>query len=193
MGKRSNFVRHKGDFYRTTDPRAVAALLPHIEEHCDVCEPCAGAGDLARQLDRAGYACVALYDIEPAVPYRESAIEQRDALTLTLADLRGADCIITNPPWTREILHPLIEHLSSLAPTWLLFDADWVQTKQSAPYMRLCTDIVAVGRLRWMQGTKHDGKDNSAWYRFCAADAPAATRFHGRAAKPVAEEIEVAA
>lgn len=184
MGKRSDFTRHKGDFYRTTDPRAVAALRPFIAPGTAYCEPCAGEGDLFQLLyDILAARPTALYDIVPQVNERCPVVIGKDALTLTCDDLFGADCIITNPPWTRTILHPLIVHLSSLAPTWLLFDSDWSQTKQSAPYMRLCTDIVAVGRLRWMQGTKHDGKDNASWFRFCAAEAPAVTRFHGRRAE----------
>jgi hypothetical protein len=47
-------------------------------------------------------------------------------------DIQAASMFITNPPWDRKVLHPLIEHLSSIAPTWLLFDADWMHTKQSS-------------------------------------------------------------
>ena len=41
-----------------------------------------------------------------------------------------------------------------LAPTWLLFDADWAHTKQAAPYLRHCSHIVSVGRVHWMAGTQ---------------------------------------
>ena len=34
--------------------------------------------------------------------------------------------------------------------------------------MPACTDIVAVGRLRWIEGTTMSGKQNFAWYRFDA-------------------------
>jgi hypothetical protein len=93
-----------------------------------------------------------------------------DALTVTLQDLdcTGATHIITNPVWTRPILHRMIEHFSAMRPTWLLFDADWLHTKQSAPYQHLCRKVVSVGRLIWIEGTTTSGKDNCAWHLFDA-------------------------
>jgi hypothetical protein len=32
--------------------------------------------------------------------------------------------------------------------------------------MASCSDIVAIGRVKWTEGSKHTGKDNYAWYRF---------------------------
>lgn len=91
------------------------------------------------------------------------AIDQVDAMTLTKCH---ADCFITNPPWTRTILHPLIDHLSNIAPTWLLFDADWMHTVQAKTYLKRCVKIVSVGRVKWIAGSKHTGLDNAAWYLF---------------------------
>jgi len=88
----------------------------------------------------------------------------QDALAL---DYYGAaDAIITNPPYTRELMHRLIEHFQRIAPTWLLLEADWASTRQAAPFMASCSDIVAIGRVKWIEGSKHTGKDNHAWYRF---------------------------
>ena len=92
----------------------------------------------------------------------------------------SADSFITNPPWDRSILHPLIMHLSDIAPTWLLFDADWMHTRQSTEYMVRCSQIVSVGRVKWIPDSKMTGKDNCAWYLF--ERGAAATRFVGRAA-----------
>ena len=47
----------------------------------------------------------------------------------------SADVFITNPPWRRDVLHPIIVNLSDQAPTWLLLDAGWVHTRQSVPYL----------------------------------------------------------
>lgn len=91
------------------------------------------------------------------------------------------EAFITNPPWTRSLLHPLIVHLSNQAPTWLLFDADWMHTKQAAPYLDRLVRIVSVGRLKWIPDSKMDGKDNCAWYLFNRLyGGPYATIFHGR-------------
>ena len=89
------------------------------------------------------------------------------------------DMFITNPAWDRKILHPLITHLSNLAPIWLLFDADWMHTKQSKAYMHRCAKIVSVGRIKWIPDSKMTGKDNCAWYLF-DKNKWEETRFYGR-------------
>ncbi len=55
MAKRSDgdFERIPNDLYRTWDPRAVRALLPHLAPRTRFVEPCAGAGDLIDQLVNA--------------------------------------------------------------------------------------------------------------------------------------------
>ena len=58
----------------------------------------------------------------------------------------------------------MIEHLSKQKPTWLLFDADWMHTKQSIPYLRYLHKLVSVGRIKWFGNMT--GKDNCAWYLF---------------------------
>jgi hypothetical protein len=60
----------------------------------------------------------------------------------------------------------MIEHFSAMRPTWLLFDADWMHTLQSAPYMKWCRKIVSVGRVKWIPDSTMTGKDNCAWYLF---------------------------
>lgn len=159
MGKRSTFARRKNDAYMTWDPRAGAALSPHLGPMTRFAEPCAGDGSLTEQLVALGHICLSQTDIKPASP----SVSRLNALKITGTT---ADVFITNPPWTRDILHRLIVHLSAIKPTWMLFDADWAHTLQSIPYMPLCRRIVSVGRLRWIKGTDCDSKDNCAWYLF---------------------------
>lgn len=152
MGKRSNFPRIDKDFYRTTDPRAVRPLFEYYDgSKLIYYEPCVGRGDLIELLKPYGE-CVGRSD------YR---LDARTTLYRT-----SAKCFITNPPWTRELLHPIIENLRQQLPTWLLFDADWMFTAQSRPYMQYCKTILPVGRLKWIPGTTDVGKDNCAWYLF---------------------------
>lgn len=176
MGKRSDFERKPRDYYRTWDPRAVRALAPHLKAETRFVEPMAGDGVLADQLTALGHVCAAMWDIEP----QRSDIAQADALTRLVGNL---DCFITNPAWRRDLLHAAIVHLSDQAPTWLLFDADWVHTKQAIPLLPRLRKVVSIGRLRWEEGTAMDGKDNCAWHLF---DRPllgqAAAEFYGRAA-----------
>lgn len=166
MGKRSNFERRERDRY-PTPYAAVVPLLPHLPTFARFDEPCAGDGDLVGHLECSGHKCVTAGDI----------LTGRDALEITMTT---ADMFITNPPWDRTILHPLIDRLSGIAPTWLLFDADWMHTQQSAPYMSRCRKIVSVGRVRWIPDSKMTGKDNSAWYLFDALSQDGAPTFHGK-------------
>ena len=155
MGKRSNFERREADFYPT--PRAaVLPLIPYLRGSGiqNFAEPCAGDGALVRHLEPFGLRCVYSGDIRTG----------QDALALNHYD--AADAIITNPPWSRDVLHRLIEHFQNIAPTWLLLDSDWAQTKQAAPFLPHCSDIVAIGRVKWIEGSKFTGKDNACWYKF---------------------------
>lgn len=179
MGKRSSFTRRRQDAY-DTPASAVLPLVPFLRSNQSFCEPCAGTSALSVALEKkgpVGFSCAQEWDLEP----RSRMIPQKDALDLAEADLNGADLIITNPPWTRSILHPMIEHFSAMKPTWLLFDADWVHTKQAAPYMAHLRKIVSVGRVSWMQNGV-SGKDNCAWYLFDqTGQFTGQTQFFGRA------------
>ena len=174
MGKRSNFERVPRDFYPT--PRAaVLPLIPHLPKEFSYWEPCAGDGALIDHLaDLAGVIYCAASDIEP-----RCSIPQSDALRPQPSSRTSVDLIITNPPWDRKILHPMIEHFCAMSPTWLLFDADWMHTKQSSPYMKWCRKVVSVGRVKWLPDSKMTGKDNCAWYLFDQS-AEGDTVFIGR-------------
>lgn len=160
MGKRSNFKRRKNDAYDTPH-HAVLPLIPYLVPESSFCEPCAGKGQLIMHLQRQGFHCTAAYDIEP----RESSIETMDALDLDLVYLNGADYIVTNPVWTRQLLHPMIDVFRKITTTWLLLDAPWMHTKQAKPYMEYCSMIVSVGRVSWMENGI-SSKDDCCWYRF---------------------------
>jgi hypothetical protein len=159
MGKRSDFERINKDAYMTWDARAVVPLVDYFGGTTDVdltyYEPCVGNGDLVRLLP---YKCVGKSD------------DELDARTTKYQT--DADCFITNPPWSRKLLHPIIENLRSQLPTWLLFDADWMHTQQAIPYLQYCKTIISVGRLKWIPDSPHDGKDNCAWYLFVDYKTP---------------------
>lgn len=177
MSKRAagKFSRRAQDAY-DTPPEAVAPLLPHLSG-CTFAEPCAGKGDLVSALMEAGQFCTALGDIDP----RHKMIPKRDALEWcgTRAMAQDFDYIITNPPWSRDLLHPMIAHFANLRPTWLLFDADWMHTQQAEPYSRLCHKVVSVGRVSWM-GNGVSGFDNCCWYFFDASQEWTGTTFFWR-------------
>jgi hypothetical protein len=99
VGKRSNFERREADFYPTPWD-AVRPLIPYLRGSGikTFAEPCAGDGALVRHLETCGLCCV----------YSGEIRNGKDALDL---DSYGkADAIITNPPWSRDVLHGLITH-----------------------------------------------------------------------------------
>jgi hypothetical protein len=171
MGKRSDFERKPRDFYPTPFA-AVEPLIQHLPEGFAFTEPCAGDGQLCRHLEYFGGTCMWASDIEPQL----EGVLQNDYTELGENEVFESGYIITNPPWDRSLLHPMIEHFTNLRPTWLLFDADWAHTKQSAPYMKKCAKIVSVGRIKWFGNMT--GKDNCAWYLFYNNDIE--TNFYGR-------------
>lgn len=164
MGKRSNFERIERDYYPT--PFEALEPLNHLLfPKTKFAEPMAGNGQLANNLLLLGHECKLLSDIEPSAPF----VDKMDAFDPRLPELieaSGADYIITNPPWDRDILHNTIQTFRSILPTWLLFDADWVHTIQSIEYVPYCHLIQPVGRVKWFPDSSSTGKDNCAWHLF---------------------------
>jgi hypothetical protein len=154
LGKRSTFERVPKDKY---DTPLVAALplLRCLKRGTRFIEPCVGAGHLAYHLKDEGHVMVAAYDWPT------------DART-HVYDAPDDAVFITNPPyWGRpKDLHPLIENLSNQAPTWLLMSADWLFNASSGPLTKRLRRIVAVGRVKWIPGSRYTSKDNAAWLLF---------------------------
>lgn len=168
MGKRSNFERRDRDFY-PTPMSAVVPLRSHLSDEFEYIEPCAGAGDLIDHLSWFGGRCVSAFDIEPM----RDDIKVGDAFREPLGNL-----IITNPPWDRELLHGMIDRFTDGQDCWLLFDADWMHTKQASEFLSLCRKVVSVGRVKWIPDSKMTGKDNCCWYYFSRQGE--GTTFYGR-------------
>ena len=176
MGKRSNFAKRKEDAY-DTPKEAVLPLLPYLPPSTRFIEPCAGRGDLIGHLHDAGHICVGAFDIAPRKPLQATRlhydpeckyyheISKRDALKLYrgtkptghIGHPYKSDMIITNPPWTRGLLHKIIAHFFWQNPTWLLFDAGWQHTLQARPYLPMLQKVVSVGRVKWIEGTDAKG------------------------------------
>lgn len=159
MGKRSSFERIENDAYYSPY-EAVIPLLPHLAPNTQFSDFCAGNGSMSRHLEKHGHSCAYASDVDP----QNEGIEKRDVLFFG-GELPKSECIITNPPWERELLHPMIDLFRNTAPTWLIFDSDWMFTKQARPYKKFCQKIVTVGRISWM-GNGQSGKDNCCWYLF---------------------------
>lgn len=177
MSKRaSQFERKEKDFYRTPEA-AVIPLLPHLQDNTLFIEPCCGDGALIKVLESYGHSCFCASDADPNL-YDDAF--SLDACSFNYkANMEDGFVFITNPPWTRAILHPIIENLSNQAPTWLLFDADWIHTKQARPLLNRLVKVVSVGRVKWFPETNMTGKDNCAWYLFDKPRSHNIIQFHG--------------
>jgi hypothetical protein len=151
---RNRFERSPRDFY-ATPLRSVLPLVPHLvaARLRSFCEPCAGNGDLVRHLESFGLRCV----------YQGDIATGQDALAIE----RFCSPVITNPPYTRGLLLPLIDHFLTAAPfSWLLLPADFAHVAYARPWHRHSTDIVSAGRAKWFGGS---GTENIAWFRFASA------------------------
>tara|TARA_R110000764_G_scaffold164543_4_gene251595 strand:- start:397 stop:945 length:549 start_codon:yes stop_codon:yes gene_type:complete len=181
MGKREAVKKPKSprDFYATVDPDAVKPLIAFLGDTLSYAEPCAGNGDLIDQLSSFGLQCDHASDIV------SDRYQEYDASTIPYANLyiSGADCIITNPPFSKDLLLPIMYHLMhSGLPLWLLLPADIMHNKYMTPYMSQCETVVSVGRLCWfpdeVTGKMVKGVDNYQWMEFVSYETP--TTFHGR-------------
>jgi hypothetical protein len=191
LGKRSSFERVPRDFY-PTPKEAVLPLLPYVPKDSRFYEPCYGNGALAYWLS-TGPGQLKLENASELQHWKDVGLDypegydhthgiqfEKNALELTKEDVSNAEYIITNPPWERRTLHALIEHFRNLNTTWLLFDADWMHTRQASEYLKHCDMIVSVGRVKWIPDSKMTGKDNCAWYRFRPDTHACITEFVGR-------------
>ena len=93
-----------------------------------------------------------------------ATVRMRLSSTITARSTRSLRIRRTPAP----LLHKLIPHFQSIALTWLLLPADFVSTLQAVPFLSHCSDIVTIGRVKWIEGSKYTSKDNLGWYRFDA-------------------------
>ena len=166
MGKRTSYKKIERDFY-PTPYEAVVPLFPHLPNNVQYEEPCCGNDDLIEHLKTHDCVCVKKGDIS----------QGKDALLITKTN---AEFFITNPPWSWQILNPLISQLSNITATWLLLNADLMHNKRMAPHILHCEKIVSVGRVSWM-GNGKKGFENCAWFLFDSKHgAVERTTFYGR-------------
>lgn len=182
MGKRSQFERRERDYY-STPPAAVLPLIAHLPPSASYAEPCVGGGHLVEALTIHGkdLRCVWQSDILPQTEPSDLLFEM-NAMDLSPDCVEDADYIITNPPWPIRDGSPTVEiaaHLASLKPTWLLLAADFCHNRYFGKIAGMCSKIVSVGRVQWIEGSKHTGKDNAAWMLFDARHI-GTTAFFGR-------------
>lgn len=163
------------DFWATIDPKAVDKLVPHVLGKT-FAEPCAGNGDLCQSLEDKGLKCLWESDIR-----EETYSKTMDALDLNKGHLAGIDLIITNPPFSWGMLQPLLEHLPTLRPTWLLLPSSFMHTVRTRPYMKKCSKVISIGRMFWVfsegKASGVRGKEDFCWYLFGPRESDYGTKL----------------
>jgi hypothetical protein len=53
-----------------------------------------------------------------------------------------------------------------------------MHTKQAKPYLEICSRVVSIGRVKWIDGSASVGKENCCWYLF--QNKPVTTLFFGQ-------------
>ena len=160
MGKRSSFARKAHDDY-PTPPEALMPLVRFLDSRA-IIDPCPGEGLLVKHLKNVGFRVKGIrgdarYSCYPA-----------------------GDIFVTNPPWTLEVLEPIIVNLSDQATTWLLLWADFAHLQIAGELRSRLHSVVSVGRVKWFPESRFMSLDNAAWYRFERPGKRSFARFYGR-------------
>lgn len=124
-------------------------------------EPCAGDGALVDALVFHNFACAAAFDTAP----RRSDIRHGDAANVDWSTVNPAIPAVTNPPWARHLLEPILAAVIGTRVVWLLLPLDYATNLWTNLYMRHVNCLVPLGRVSWL-GNGQGGMENSAWFRF---------------------------
>lgn len=167
VGRWDNFTKFekREQDYWPTPQSAVVPLLPFIDTIRMFAEPCVGEGHIVRWLEN---------DQRKATWTSDAEVDARTHQYPT----NTFEAFITNPPWSRPVMHEIIENLRRQKTTWMLIDADWMHTKQAIEYLKYCRTIISIGRVQWVPNSTSTGTRNCCWYEFGKLESP--TVFYGR-------------
>lgn len=188
MSKRTlDLPRQPRDLYESWDSNIVHPMAPLWSSYDDpsravrYIEPFCGSGELiANMASKCDAQCVYASDIEPlpktkGVPndleFRKHNVFESAADLPSFCDEVNATHFISNPPWVNDKasdfqLLRIINTLAEVRPTWLLLNANFAFNKRSSDAMAICTDIITVGRLKWIKGSRFSATEDSAWFLF---------------------------
>lgn len=177
MSKRSNFEKIPKEFYPTTDKKVLKETFLELIEGKTYAEPCWGEGDL-EDLLRGEATCGWRSDIRDTSPVSK----QMSGLDVTPYDVRDCDLIVTNPPFSKGVLLPLLDHFITLKPTWLLLPAGYMNNVYFGPYMKKCSKVISIGRVCWFPvgGKRVASTDDFCWYYWEKDASETQTIFIGR-------------
>ena len=159
----SGYDRLPHDGYHTIDPLAVETLARNFRLwNRRILEPCAGRGDLVRQLKAHGGLAIA--SELHGYPDQDPSIETGcDFLKTSAAP--AVDMIATNPPYDQA--SAFVAHALDLMPRGyvvMLLRHDWICRRSEVFANRLRSYIPIRGRLKWIEGpSRNTARHNFAW------------------------------
>lgn len=172
------------DFWETPAEAFCREFIDLLPSTLRYGEPCFGKGKLALHLTKASrlankhIVCCHASDL-----YVEAEPELRsvklDARTLTTDDLEEPiDLWITNAPWRRGHLFPIIDNLVKIAPVWMILPGEFYHRRNASACMSRCSDVVSTGCVNWIPGKSGNARTAYAWYKF--HNTPQKTVLHPR-------------
>lgn len=168
MTKRDQTHELKPRGFYPTPWDAFVPLIPFLAyggKGFDVIEPFAGDGTLCNHLTKVGCSVIWASDIEPNHPM-VTAMDVKDIKALPMG------IVVSNPPWPEprmkgEPTLSLINHILKIhGACWMLLPTDFMSNEYAYDLMTKCDELVIVGRVKWIPGSKQAGFDNCAWYHF---------------------------
>lgn len=188
MGKRTDYEKRARDYY-WTPLEPIKPLVPFLLGQA-YGEPCVGGGHLVKGINHYTFRlpnrprCLWSSDLAPDyerlrqnTPYLTP--KTVSGTKLRWYDLREVDILVSNPPFSWNILQALMRVFLSLKPTWLLLPSDMASNQRFSPFMGVCSDIIPVGRVSWMENGQ-SGMENYSWYLFDVAWDKGYSRHHPR-------------
>lgn len=158
-------------FYPTL-PSTIEPLLPLLPKRTRFIEPCAGDYSLAGYLEQHGHECVFASDLEP----RHEEVCVRDAGKHDFRSIQ-ADMVITNFPYRKQLLKPILENLIPQIDIWMVIYSSWLDTLWAAKFMEHAAIELPIGRARWPLGVEVTdpggaGKRDFSWVLFTPTKQP---------------------
>lgn len=184
MSKRTPGLPQRPRGFWPTPREAVVPLLPFLPAGVEYGEPCAGDGQMIRNLTELlpSSVCGWASDLEP----QAEGIFKIDALDIKKSDMSQVEMFITNLPFPKtgqkgDPAISLILHLTTIRPLWTVLPFAFAANDYFRRVAPICAEILPIGRVSWL-GNGIPGKDDICWARFDASNRHP-TILHPRAIK----------
>lgn len=181
--------------YKAVEPLApyLQTTNPLLADKLRYFEPFAGDGALIQHLSKTNpeWRCMGATDVSPSKPEQGDWLcpEANNIQTDNFDDYGhnfrhtvehlGIRAVITNPPWLNDsksrfqllrflnyILHAKCSAIFLLNGNLVHNKGSWQNRTYGYSLMDRCQHVLPIGRLKWIEGSEHSGKEDCCWYFF---------------------------